>query len=87
MKSYIFLTAEGYTYQPESESFEPDVENMQVPGFAKGENEQEAFANFIAENQWLLETTFDEVTCMELMNNEYEKHAKHFSMKAASEGI
>ena len=34
MKSYIFITTEGFTYQPGSESPEPDVENCQVIGFA-----------------------------------------------------
>jgi hypothetical protein len=30
-KSYfIFVTFEGYTYQSDSESSEPDIENMQV---------------------------------------------------------
>ncbi|MGD2094066.1 MAG: hypothetical protein PVH77_03565 [Phycisphaerales bacterium] len=68
MKSYIFITAEGYTYQPESESVEPDIENCQVIGFAKGEDSQQALQNMIQENKNLLETTFDELICYELKN-------------------
>lgn len=66
MKSYIFITAEGYTFQPESTSIEPDIENCQVIGFAKGENPKQAFQNMIQENKNLLETTFDELICYEL---------------------
>ena len=66
MKSYIFITAEGYTFQPESTSIEPDIENCQVVGFAKGKDPQQAFQNLIQENSNLLETTFDELICYEL---------------------
>ncbi|MCH7559153.1 MAG: hypothetical protein IIB56_17110 [Planctomycetes bacterium] len=66
MNSYIFITTEGYTFQPESESIEPDIENCQVIGFAKGKNPKQAFQNMIQENSNLLETTFDELICYEL---------------------
>ena len=66
MKSYIFITIEGYTFQPESESIEPDIENCQVVGFAKGKDPQQAFQNLIQEDSNLLETTFDELICYEL---------------------
>lgn len=36
LKKYIFLTQEGYTYQPNTQSIEPDIENLQVTGFALG---------------------------------------------------
>ncbi len=68
MKSYIFITAEGYTFQPESTSIEPDIENCQVVGFAKGKDPKQAFQNMIQENKNLLETTFDELICYELKN-------------------
>ncbi len=68
MKSYIFITIEGYTFQPESTSIEPDIENCQVVGFAKGKEPQQAFQNLIQENSNLLETTFDELICYELKN-------------------
>jgi hypothetical protein len=32
MGSYIFLTDEGYTYQPNSDSDMLDIENLQVKG-------------------------------------------------------
>ena len=36
MKNYMFITAEGFTCQPDSESIEPDIENLQVIGFDSG---------------------------------------------------
>lgn len=73
MKSYIFITAEGYTFQPESTSIEPDIENCQVVGFAKGKDPQQAFQNLIQENSNLLETTFDELICYELKDIDHTK--------------
>lgn len=43
MNRYIFLTTEGYTYQPNSESIEPDCDNAQLIGIVEGENQKEAF--------------------------------------------
>ena len=40
MNNYIFLTNEGYTYQPDSESIEPDCENAQLIGIAAGNTEE-----------------------------------------------
>ena len=76
MKSYIFITTEGCTFQPGSEAIEPDIENCQVVGFAQGENEKQAFENLIKENKYLLDTTFDELICLEL------KHADYFKDRA-----
>jgi len=70
--NYIFLTTEGYTYQPDSLNNEPDIENMQVIGFASGESAEEAFKSLISENKYLIETSFNEVICYKL-DNEYEK--------------
>jgi hypothetical protein len=75
MQSYIFITIEGYTFQPESTSIEPDIENCQVIGFAKGKAPKQAFQNLIQENSNLLETTFDELICYEL---------KHFDLTEKS---
>jgi hypothetical protein len=69
MKSYIFLTSEGYTYQPDSESIEPDIDNLQVIGISEGNNSQMAFENLIKKSEYLLETTFDEIFCYELSKN------------------
>ena len=78
MKNYIFITEEGVTYQPNSTSPEPDIENCQVIGFVKGNNEDEAFKNLKKENEYLLDTNFNQIICMELKNEDYYKKAKYF---------
>jgi len=78
MKSYIFITTEGYTFQPESESIESDIENCQVIGFAQGEDQQQAFQNLIKENSYLLETSFDELICFELKHRDFWKNKSYF---------
>ena len=80
MKSYIFITTEGYTYQSESESIEPDIENCQVIGFAQGKDEEQALERLIAENPNILETTFDEVICLELKYLDYFKYRACFHL-------
>lgn len=79
MKSYIFITEEGFTYQPNSESPEPDIENCQVIGFAEGNSPEEAFDNLIAENGYLLGTNFDEIICYELRHKNYHEFSRYFS--------
>lgn len=66
MNSYIFITTEGYTFQPGSQSVEPDIENCQVMGLVHGLDANQAFENLIRENDYLLETSFDELICYEL---------------------
>jgi hypothetical protein len=78
MNNYIFITEEGVTYQPNSTSPEPDIENCQVIGFAKGNNEDEAFKNLTKDNEYLLDTNFNEIICMELKNEDYYQKAKYF---------
>jgi len=78
MKSYIFITEEGYTYQQNSDSPDPDIENCQVIGFAKGNNESEAFDNLIKEHEYLLATKFNEIICIELKNEDYYSESKYF---------
>ena len=80
MKSYIFITSEGYTFQPGSESVEPDIENCQVIGFAQGENPDKAFQNLISENVYLMQTSFDEIICFELKHGDYFKHSAYFHL-------
>ncbi|HAO92369.1 MAG: hypothetical protein A2X93_01510 [Deltaproteobacteria bacterium GWC2_56_8] len=70
MKSYIFITSEGFTFQPDSDSPIPDIENCQVLGFGSGVDSDDAFRNFLKENEFLLDTSFVEVTALELANNE-----------------
>lgn len=70
MKSFIFITTEGFTFQPNSESSEADIENCQVLGYEDGENPQVAFKKLIKNNNYLMATTFDEIICLELASEE-----------------
>ena len=67
MNKYIFLTNEGYTYESNSESIEPDNENAQVIGIVAGNNENEAFDKLLEENEDLKNSNFNEVYCYLLM--------------------
>ena len=78
IKNYIFVTSEGYTFQPNSKSIEPDIENLQVVGFAKGKDPKEAFKRLIKENNYLLETGFNEVLSYELAEGLEENKKYHF---------
>ena len=80
MKNYIFITEEGYTYQPNSLNPEPDIENCQVIGFAKGNDENDAFRNLIYDNNYLLNTNFNEIICIELKHEDYFSHSMHFCL-------
>jgi len=78
-KSYIFITTEGNTYQPNSESIEPDIENCQVIGFADGIDAKDAFDNLIKDNSYLLQTTFGEIICYEL-KKDYQRTSLSFTL-------
>ena len=80
MNSYIFITREGYTYQPNSHSIEPDIKNCQVIGLAKGSDTAEALKNLLYENGYLLDTTFDELICYQLRDTNYHRTSTHFSL-------
>ncbi len=81
LRSFIFITSEGATFQPNSDSAQPDVENMQVLGFANGVDEQHAFSSLLSENPWILESSFASATCIELKESRYENHSAHFAIK------
>ena len=81
MSSYIFLTNEGYTYQPNSNSIEPDCENAQLIGISNGENQQEAFENLIKEREYLKKFNFDEIYCYKL-EEKYKKSKKYYYIKS-----
>ena len=66
MNTYIFLTTEGFTFQPCSEAIEPDVANLQVIGFGKGKNPDEALASMLQQHEWIEATTFSEVVSYQL---------------------
>ncbi len=77
MNKYIFLTTEGYTYQPNSESIEPDRENAQLMGIVEGMNQNDAFKNLLEKYKCLKESNFKEVYCYQL-NDDYENTRKSF---------
>jgi len=78
----FFITTEGFTFQPGSESPDPDIENCQVIGFAKGNSLEEAFESLIAENEYFLKTSFNEITGYELRHHDYHKSSKTFCLSA-----
>ena len=78
MKNYIFLTIEGHTYQPNAESIDPDIENLQVIGFSNGVNSRQAFQKLVNENEYLLETKFEELFSYELDEDYEANKAYHY---------
>ena len=80
MSKYIFLTNEGYTYQPNSESVEPDCENSELIGITEGSNQEDAFNNLLKEREYLKKFNFDEVYCYKLDDN-YQESKKCFYIK------
>ncbi len=77
-KNYIFLTAEGFTFQPESSCIKPDIENVQVIGFANGYDAQDAFNQLLQRNPYLHETRFNEIFSMQLAES---KKKTYFCLK------
>ena len=84
MNTYIFLTTEGYTFQPDSDSIEPDIENLQVLGIASGLNQEEAFSNLLRNHPYLVNTNFTETFCYQ-MNNDYLDSKKYFCLTVGNE--
>lgn len=80
MNNYLFLTNEGYTYQPDSESIEPDCENAQLIEIVSGNTQEDAFKNLINENEYLRQFNFNEVYCYKLAKD-YEKSKRYFYIK------
>ena len=79
MKNYIFITTEGYTFQPESDFIEQEIENCQVLGFGVGNDSKEAFLNFQNEYSYIKQTSFNEVICYEL---ESQSSVTNFALKS-----
>jgi hypothetical protein len=77
---YIFLTTEGYTFQPGNESKLTDIENLQVIGFSKGENSDIAYKKLLSENPYLEETSFEKIFCYQL-DNDYEGKRKDYNLQ------
>lgn len=55
-----FLTTEGFTYQPNSESIESDYDNAQLIGIFQGENQKKAFKNLLEKYDYLKTSNFEE---------------------------
>lgn len=70
-KDFIFITFEGMTFQPRSESDISDIENMQVIGFEKGFDMNNAFENLKQNQKYLENTSFDEIIGIELKNKKF----------------
>jgi len=77
MNNYIFLTTEGFTFQPNSDAETPDIENLQVIGFANGANPDAAYRNLLISHAYLKDTAFNQIFCYKL-DKYYEKHRKDF---------
>ena len=77
MNKYIFLTTEGFTYQPNSENIEPDCDNVQLIGIVQGESQKEAFKNLLEKYDYLKTSNFEEVYCYQL-NDNYEDTIESF---------
>ncbi|MDP3878733.1 MAG: hypothetical protein Q8Q07_00300 [Dehalococcoidales bacterium] len=77
MAEYIFLTTEGSTFQPNSISSEPDIENMQVIGFAGGDTVQDASRNLLELNEYLADTSFDDIFAIQLA----DEHREYLSLR------
>ena len=73
MKTFIFVTAEEDTKTKKGE----EIENLQVLGITKGSDKNEAFVNFMNENSYLIDTDFNEIIAMELVNDKQY----YFSLK------
>ncbi len=76
---YVFVTAEGSTYQPGAESAEPDVENLQVLGIALGPTPSAAFERLLHEQPWIAETTFSQTFCWELARD-FRRNVQEFQI-------
>jgi hypothetical protein len=77
MNKYIFISDEGYTFQPDSTSIEPDIENIQVIGFGQGRTARTALDDLLEHNKYLCKTSFDELIAIQLKNDARE----HFSLR------
>jgi len=79
MDNYIFLTREGYTFQPDSDATTPDIENMQVIGFSNGNTADEAFDNLLNIHAYLRDTSFKSIFCYKL-DKHYAESRKEFNI-------
>ncbi len=66
MNSYIFLTDEGYTFQPETEDEPVVIDSLETIGTAQGTDAMDAYRNLLAENPQLQERKFEKIFCYQV---------------------
>jgi hypothetical protein len=81
MNSYIFLTDEGYTFQPETGDEPMEIENLRVIGTAQGADANTAYRNLLAENPHLQPRTFQRIFCYQLEKDD-EGNIKDYRLNA-----
>jgi hypothetical protein len=65
MKSYLFFTKEGFTF----DSNNKEIENMQILGMAKGIDVLEAFRSFKINQPYLKDFAFKEVVAVQTVGD------------------
>lgn len=65
MKSFLFFTDEGFTYDPN----EKIIENLQILGTGEGDDILEAFKHFKINQSYLKEFAFKEVIALEYVGD------------------
>ena len=65
MKNFIFITDEGFTYDPN----EKEIENFQILGTGEGNDVLEAFKNFKINQSYLSEFAFKELIALEYVGD------------------
>ncbi len=69
-KKYIILSNQGYTFSPNNDSTEPDIDNIQVLGFAEASTPKVAFEKFCKENEHIKSLGYSKVKLYELASLE-----------------
>ena len=89
MPRFLFYTHEGQTYTPyisdewSDSQGGKEIENLQIIGFSQGGTPQEAFDKLVNNNAYLIGSTFDEITAVELKEQEYKTFG--FSLESIRE--
>lgn len=65
---YVFYTTDGYTEDMNNKS----IENCQILGFANGNNIKVAYNNFLLENSYLRNYTYNNVLALEVKGTSVE---------------
>jgi phosphatidylinositol kinase/protein kinase (PI-3 family) len=65
MKTFIFITDEGFTTDPNKK----EIENLQVLGTGEGKDILEAFKHFKTNQSYLKEFAFKEVIALEYVGD------------------